>query len=370
MSGTHNITVSPPEKYGIPFSWIGHTTLLAEKQGLDLRKSLFDAGVHEKGSLIENTSILGPAESMLSALFLINAVDDEMHGVAKKRMARGTASLASRIITSAKDLEDAIHAVSRLFNIAGSYCKLALEQTSSYTTLKISADISNQITKNIVEEMMAQFLNHQFSYLLDFPLPLMNFITPAADHPCMGAQHPYLLSPVRHGPVTGIIFPSVYLKSVPKHQHSHNPFWDSHLFWLAHHPATQYAIGQTGDVTSLSKTLLSNLKEFDASFADCCVEMNMSPEEVKRGLVSEGTNFRKIRRTALIERTYPHLQAGASVDDLADILGYSDSRSLRRALKQATGLTISELRQLQLNSPSNLSTSFIDTLRTQVKKLT
>ncbi len=62
-------------------------------------------------------------------------------------------------------------------------------------------------------------------------------------------------------------------------------------------------------------------------------------------------------------RARPHLLAGSGIDDLADVLGYSDGRSFRRALKAATGLGIAELRAADAPLPGGASEPVLAALR-------
>jgi hypothetical protein len=53
-----------------------------------------------------------------------------------------------------------------------------------------------------------------------------------------------------------------------------------------------------------------------------------------------------LRHSAFLERLRPHLLSGACLDDIAFALGFSDARSLRRGVRSASGLSVSELRNV------------------------
>ena len=72
--------------------------------------------------------------------------------------------------------------------------------------------------------------------------------------------------------------------------------------------------------------------------------MGLSPTEARRGLWREGTSFRALRSAALVKRARPLINEGATAEELAFSLGYSDGRSIRRALKTATGLSLADMR--------------------------
>jgi AraC-like DNA-binding protein len=331
-------------QFQMQFAWIGQTAKLAARSGFDVRTPLAEAGVSGADGLLQDDSILDPAEFLLMCGLLINAVDDELHGIARTRMARGTHCMALKTMASAKDFATAIDTIARFFKIIRSFCRINFTSMRTEATVQISAEGGDTEIRPVIEELLAHALHIQFCYFLGFFLPLNRFQSPSARHPHMDSQHPYLLCPVRAGAVTSMVFPTAYLGLPSKAKIVDQPQWDSIVFWLSQHRAIAHPIHTAMGADALRKAVLDYLHDRDATLAECSADLSMSLGELKRGLFMEGTSFRKIRRAALIERARPHLVAGASTDDLSYLLGYSDSRSFRRALKLATGLTISELR--------------------------
>jgi hypothetical protein len=66
---------------------------------------------------------------------------------------------------------------------------------------------------------------------------------------------------------------------------------------------------------------------------------------LRRARSAEGNGYRSLRHSALLERLRPHLVSGACLDDVAPALGFSDARSLRRSVRSASGLSVTELRK-------------------------
>ena len=327
------------------FDWVGQTARLAARQGYDVRVALAQAGVRGHNGLIDDDHPLGPAEFVLMCVYLINAVEDEMHAATRKPMALGTAAMAVQAMASARTLEAAIETVSKFFTMTGGSCRVELSTTRSYATVSVVAADGLADVASSVEELMAFWLHVQFSFYLGLLLPLARMTTTAVEHPNAGRIHPYLLCPVRTAGVSTLVFPTSYLRRPSQGRILDAPLFDAHMFWLSRHPVSNMMpIATIGSSAVTSSTLLGQLRQSDMTFADCCKSLSMSQCEVSSKLLVEGRTFRQLRRVALIDRALPHLRAGVTAEDLAAALGYSDARSLRRALMQASGLTINELR--------------------------
>ena len=338
-----DLTTLAPTPHALPFGWIGRSAKLAARTGYDATSALADVGVLGPDGRLHDSTLLGPAHFLLLCASVINMLGDEMHGAADRPMALGTASLAAKAMMADARLGAAIETLSRFFVLTGGACSVRLSSTTSEARIDVVATAERGTTTSMIEELMTHFLLQQCSFFLGFPLPLSRFVTPAADHPAMGLRHPYLLCPIVPGPVTALTFPRHYLAHPCAAKIIDGPLWDAQSFWLSHHPAT--AAGNIDRARCpTSAQMFDQLLEQDMPFKACCARLAVGGNEVQRRLLLEGWNYRRLRRIALLERSRPHLRAGAPGEDLAIALGYSDQRSLRRALKLATGMSIRELR--------------------------
>jgi len=88
--------------------------------------------------------------------------------------------------------------------------------------------------------------------------------------------------------------------------------------------------------------------------------LGLSPRALTRKLANENTNFRHIVHQVRMELTALHLQASSlSVDEVAELMGFSSPSSLRRAIKNWSGKTAGALRENR-SIPQVPSTSFED----------
>lgn len=119
---------------------------------------------------------------------------------------------------------------------------------------------------------------------------------------------------------------------------------------LAHtsHDACQAELAAVGVLgrQSLLRTLTALQCELH-SVAQTASVLGTSERSLHRLLAREGTSYFQITETIRIGRARQLLQTGLSLERIAEELGYSDSRSFRRAFRRWTTQTPAEFRQSQ-----------------------
>jgi hypothetical protein len=328
----------------MPYRWMGRTLKGAARRGLrseDLVRSAGIAAFHD-GPL--DDALLDPAEYMLMCGLLIAAVDDEMHDTTRSRMRVGTASLGVSVAASAQTLEGAINTLVRFFDVTGTYCLLGKERVGDDVLLTIKLDVERTELASLVEEMTATYLHAVLTYFLGFPLPVAAFHTTAKDHPNVGGAHPFLRGHVIPAGTTGLRIAAQHLALPRGRKILEGNFADCICSWVTSFcPTTERHLNMREAPTSAA--LFQLLMQGDADFDACCRALMMNGRDLRMALLQEGSNYRHIRRSALLERVRPFLSADAAMDDIAVSLGYSDARSLRRAVKLAGGGAIGEIRK-------------------------
>ena len=249
------------------------------------------------------------------------------------------------------------------YAIAGGFCHLEFERDEHSAIVSIRADAEACDLTAVVEEMMATHLHMLFSAYLGFFLPLHHLTTTSPRHPNLAARHAYLGAPLVLGRTTRIAFPAAFLDRPPK-----APLGDvlgAALHWLAcFEPAPGGELGVTlgGQTSAL---VYRRLLAQDDALEACCAELGLKPRTLRAALSAEGSSYRQLRRCALVERVRPYLDARATAEDIAFGLGYSDGRSLRRALKLATGQTLSDMRG-QASSAASIRPQLLHNLRVEI----
>jgi len=357
------------ERPEMPFGWIGATASAVAARGVDIEAQLMSLGIGAGGRQLDAGTMLSPTEYMLMCVSVINTVDDEMHGTTRARMRRGTAALGLKLFGTGRTLGTAIGSLFRFYEIAGGFCAVGLSRDDNTATIEIHADGERSDLTAVVEEMMATHLHLIFSYYLGFFLPLAGFTTTSVRHPNLGRRHAYLGAHTSAGDVTRMIFPASYLELPARRQLDDKEPLDAVLYWLScFEPrdapgALSETIGETGRI------VFSSLLSEDLSFDQCCAEMGVGARALRDTLFSEGATYRQLRKFALIERVRPFLEAQASTDDMAFGLGYSDARSLRRALKSATGYSLGEMRRPGPETGILRGPGLVQNLRTEMSQM-
>lgn len=327
----------------LPFGWAGKTAAAAAARGAPILDWLSQANVGGPAGDIHDNTALSVAEYTLMCVAIINLVDDDLHAVSRTKMPRGTASTGLRIMASARSLRTAIEALSRFYNLIGQGEKIELVTSGPTTQVQVTADVSDPSLSATLQEMFAVSLHCQLSFILDGLLPLSAIVT-HGDHPNSNQLHPYLGCPVRPGRKTALVFPTSCLELEPVAKLGDTPVAEAVLHWLKQLDARTLSRFDRRRLKPVSAAVYERLSRRDLSYEECGLELRLPGEELRRALSAEGSGYRSLRHSALLERLRPHLVSGASLDDLALELGFSDARSLRRSVRSASGLSVTELR--------------------------
>lgn len=104
--------------------------------------------------------------------------------------------------------------------------------------------------------------------------------------------------------------------------------------------------GITLSCTDQVRTYLTSLDySRHASRDDVAEALQMTPRMLTRRLAMENTSFRDILRDVRMDLTLQHLRSSRlSVEQIAQLMGFSCGASLHRAVKNATGLTVGGFR--------------------------
>ena len=353
----------------MPFGWSGATARLAGRDGFDAAPLLRNAGLLAPATELTVTSSLGPAGFLLTALAIINAFDDELHGIAPKPMARGTASTAAHAMATSRNLLGAVEFLSRFLDRIAASCRIELRRSSGLARIDIRANGPAGTLRCILEEYFAHFVHQQLSYCIGYRLPLMQFTTMSSRHPDLGGRHPYLLCPVVRDRSTSFSFAVQNLDRGRRIMSGNAPLSDALILWLVQHPGSGTAAPGMLDPSSFTSRIYAELRRRDVDVGECARSAALTPIEMARALALEATTYRALRRAALIERSRPYLRAGVRLDELGELLGYADGRSCRRAIKLACGMTISELRQASDHEAQPLSAAAVKAVKEQAAGL-
>lgn len=110
------------------------------------------------------------------------------------------------------------------------------------------------------------------------------------------------------------------------------------IFGLDAHANTRQQVLALLGAAAQHNTAMPGLKQLAAV-------LGTSEITLRRRLRHEGSSYRELRDSCLIEAARYHLEQGdASIEEIAEILGFSDATAFRRSFKRCTGLAPSAFR--------------------------
>ncbi|WP_322011229.1 AraC family transcriptional regulator [Paraburkholderia sp. J12] len=301
--------------------------------------SLAALGLH-RGNLFNQSLINESAEyisfAQLGLVHLIATLEtgDTFLGLGRYPMSGSRQVLAARIALGCSTLDAAIRGISE-FHSFNDPLRICLRTSGIYAALSVNCDEKFAgANTHSVEEIYLGILFGILSYFLGQPLPAFEVTTRNKGHWLIGKKHYSMCAPVRFGRTTALIFPAILLAEQRQGSPADDIWWGISQHWLSCTRGRHYleCAGQGGLLTKLNEKVL----------ATC---LDISTSTLRRRMVTAGTRFRDLRQEMLMDASLTLLGDGTySIREIALRLGYSDARSFRRFIKNATGHTPHQLR--------------------------
>jgi AraC-like DNA-binding protein len=317
---------------GIPLSWVERQTLGAVAEGMS-RDALYADTLIER-RFGDDRDQVTPAQLTLLYMNICTAIEDEAHGLGGSRIKLGQAELAVRAMLGCSTLEMAISAMLRLYRLMSSAVRLELRTEGDEAVLAVSCDEgSTRALPCFLEDCYLSFTFMCLSHFAGRPLPLNMLETRDAMHVNLWGRHWATRSPVRLASVSALRMPLSVLRLPRGTEGGERTYPDLLLSWV--------------DFVERDLTP-SGLAGVDAGLitvGEFARDAGVSSATMRRRMNREHGGFRQARKVALVSAGLKLLRSDQeSVDAIAARLGYSDARSFRRFIKNATGRTPEELR--------------------------
>ncbi|RYY28771.1 MAG: helix-turn-helix domain-containing protein [Sphingomonadales bacterium] len=325
--------MSPMTFEAIPFDFVERQTAGARRLGLSLDRLLEDSMITLHYG--DKRDVVTPAQYMLLCTNMMLGVEDGNHGLAKVGLQPYYPAIGVRMALAYPTLGDALVALSRFYSTASSAVRSQLEPVGTTATLSVAVDARSDEDAAHIEEIQLGWLCMICTQYLGFPLPVTQISLRDPTHFNIGRRHWAIGGFVRHGETTSLSFPRRLLAVGPERAIGPSLYWECYRHCLDH-------VSSRSDAPPISDyvTNAGNVR-----FADVVRSTGKSPNTVRRQLQKAGGGYRDARRSTLAEVAAQRLRSSNEpVDDLAEDLGFSDGRSLRRFLKNATGLTPQQIR--------------------------
>lgn len=317
---------------GIPLWWVERQTLGAAAEGISRDKLYADCLIERHHG--DDRDRVTSAQLTLLYMNICTSIDDEAHGLGGSRIRLGHAELAMRAILGCPTLDRAISAMSRFYSLASSPVRFALHLEADDAVLAVHCENRrNDESPRFLEDCYLSFTFMLLSQFLGYALPLRSVDTRDFEHVNLNARHWATRSPVRLAAASALRMPLPTLSLLRGAASADHDYRHLMRSWVAfvERDMIPAVFGETGRA-GLS---VSNLAR----------EAGVSPSTLRRRMQRDHGGFREARRQAMIHSGLALLRNDHhSVDAVAVQLGYSDARSFRRFIKNATGRTPEEIR--------------------------
>lgn len=277
---------------------------------------------------------ISPAQLTLLYMSICNSIEDEAHGIGQGKIDLGYSALAVRAVLGCPDLETAVSAVIRLYRLASSGVQMSLHYEGEEAVLSVNCPEGRSgPTALFLEDCYLSFLFMCFSYFLNKPLPVVLFETRDRFHMNQGMSHWATRATVKYANVSTLRIPKAAMRLKRSAAPGDVSYRDLFRLWLDYvHEDRLIDLEAPNGIATLS-------------VQDLAQQAGVSGSTIRRRLYTSNSSFREERQRILVGSAVRMLRLGDdSVDSIAVRLGYSDARSFRRFLKNATGKTPAEIR--------------------------
>lgn len=286
---------------------------------------------------------ISPAQLVLLCMNTAYSVEDGVHGLGWRPMHAHYSAMGLRVMLGSSTLESGLQAVARLYSKASPTIHLHLRTEHDEATLAIECEGATPAQSAFLEDNNLSWMFMHCGQFLGRPMPLTSITTRDPTHISIGGSHYAMKAPVRAGSISELRFPKALLAAKRDNNGTDCAFWDCMRPWLEFIEADDRPRQiRDADTAALRLGVLAR-------------RTHVSVSTLRRRMAAEG-GLRRMRRDALVDTGIGLLQAGASVDEIAEQLGYSNAGSFRRFLKAATGKTPQEIRR-DLPAPAPVTAS-------------
>lgn len=314
----------------IPLAWAERQASAAVASGVSLDALYRRALIAPKFG--DERDHISPLQLMVFYAALVLETDDATHAMVRRRQAPATGPLGFRILFGGPTLGDGLIALARFYQLSSPSIQLHLstEGAQAFLAIRVEDDRGAGLAE---EDIQLIYLYFGLCSFQGMPFPVSWVGTRDVEHFSLGSPHYFIGSPVRLHKVSGLSFPRGLLASRSPMRGVDDFGW--------------WPIEESLDLMAPPvHPVLNAVNNQGLRLEHLAAEHGMAPSTYRRMAARNGAGFRQLRERALLDATLDLLKVpSCSIEDIAEDLGYSDGRSLRRFVKRATGRTPNELRQ-------------------------
>jgi AraC-like DNA-binding protein len=279
---------------------------------------------------------IGPAQALLLCLNTVITTEDATHGLARTGIRRTYPAMGLTMALGRSTLEGGLLTLAKLYAQESNAVQIELRTEQDSAVLAIQTETKQDRDAAYLEENFLMWLYMQVFRFLGYPPFVAGVTVRDPFHFNLGRPHWLMQGAVRCGEVTAFRFPRRLLAAPPGAPAGDDIMWECHKLTLDHL--------ERAPANPAPGAFVSNGSFI--RFADLVRGSGRSPNTLRRRLQATNQGFRDARQRAIVEAAYVRLgESDETVETIAAELGYSDTKSFRRFLKNATGLTPQQIRQ-------------------------
>lgn len=308
----------------------------AVRQGLPLEALLAGSCIDPVHG--DDRDQIGPAQALLLCLNTVISMEDATHGLARTGIRRTYPAIGLTMALGRSTLEGGLLTLAKLYAQESNAVQIQLRTEQDSAILAIQTETKQDRDAAYLEENFLMWLYMQVFRFLGYPPFVADLTVRDPIHFNLDRPHWLMHGTVRLGEVTAFRFPRRLLAAPPGAPAGDDIMWECHKLILDH--LERAPVGPAPDAFVSDGTFVR--------FADLVRQSGKSPNTVRRRLQAINQGFRETRQRAIVEAAYVRLgESDETVETIAAELGYSDTKSFRRFLKNATGLTPQQIRRQQ-----------------------
>jgi AraC-like DNA-binding protein len=348
-----------PGNPGVPMHWVRKHCAGAIQAGLDFEAMLRDSCIDLDPD--DPRGEVSRAQHLALILGVIVALDDEAHGMTRRRVNVGMNNLAMRVASTARTVEEAVQAFAKFFEKTANPVHLQPTFSSNSVEVRFWSDSVDASHAAAIEEIYSVSLMLNLNWLAGRKLSVQSFALRDPLHPNVGRLHWAFDAVTRHGPSTLLRVAPRQLLMRARVPAIGEFMWQPLRFWIENDPRINPGATSTSASWASAALRVADLTEASA----------FSERSLRRRFANEGHSFRELRRNAIADAGVKQLlSTDDTVEQIAAELGYSEARSFRRLLKAATGRTPAQIRtDRTLSVPKSADVLLYKRLRELVRRM-